>query len=124
MKENTELKVDKITMQKELSRTRKTLIQAEHELEQYRHDLHEAYENAKRNHADQGTREKLGRLQQDIVANEGEIRDLRRQLSSAGDKDEQFENLRGAVEDLEAELREKDRQLEERDEELVRSRFY
>jgi chromosome segregation ATPase len=111
LKENTELKVDKVTMQKELYRYRKTLTAAERELELYRQQLLEMQEKVKRKHLDAGQREELDRLQHALDDKEAEVNELRSQES-------QFENLQDKIQDLEAELRQKDRLLDDRDDEV------
>jgi chromosome segregation ATPase len=111
LKENTELKVDKVTMQKELYRYRKTLTAAERELELYRHQLLEMQEKVKRKHLDAGQREELDRLHQALEDKEVEVNQLKSQES-------QFEDLQDKIHDLEAELRRKDRLLDDHDDEV------
>lgn len=106
-------------MQKELSRTRKTLNQAERDLEAYRLHLQEVQEKVKRKHVDEATREELGNLREAVQQKEVEIAGLRRELYSAELQKEELENLRADVDDQEAELREKDRAIGLRDEEIV-----
>lgn len=113
------MKVDKVTMQKELSRTRKTLNQAERDLEAYRLHLQEVQEKVKRKHLDEATREELSSLREAVQHKEVEIAGLRQELDSAGVQKEELENLKADVDDQEAELREKDRAIELRDEEIV-----
>ena len=119
LKENTELKVDKVTMHKELSRTRKTLNQAEHDLEAYRLHLQEVQEKVKRKHVDEATREKFGNLRETVQNKEVEIAGLRRELDSAEVRKEELESLKADVDDQEAELRGKDQVIKQRDEEIV-----
>ena len=109
-------------MQKELSRTRKTLNQAERDLEAYRLHLQEVQEKVKRKHVDEATREELGSLREAIQQKEVEIDKLRQRLESAEVHGEELERLRADVDDQEAELRERDRAVEERDEEIVGDR--
>src|SRR5436305_14311138 len=82
LKENTELKVDKITMQKELHRYRKTLTAAERDLEIYRQQIEEMQEKIKREHADAGQLEELARLRHELDAKDAEVLKLRRQLET------------------------------------------
>ncbi len=110
LKENTELKVDKVTMQKELYRYRKTLTAAERELEIYRQQLLEMQEKVKRKHLDAGQREELDRLRQALEDKEVEVNELRGQESHV-------EDLQEKIQDLEAELRQKDRLIDYRDDE-------
>ena len=109
-------------MQKELSRTRKTLNQAERDLEAYRLHLQEVQEKVKRKHVDEATREELDSLREAMQQKEVEIDKLRQRLESAEVQGEELERLRADVDDQEAELRERDRAVEERDEEIVGDR--
>lgn len=111
LKENTELKVDKVTMQRELQRYRKTLTAAEHDVELYRQQILEMQEKIRRKHADEGQREELGRLHQALEEKEAEVG----QLKSQG---VQFDDLEEKIHDLEAELREKDRVINDREDEV------
>jgi chromosome segregation ATPase len=111
LKENTELKVDKVTMQKELHRYRKTLSAAERDVELYRQQLLEMQEKVKRKHADEGQQEELDRLRQGLEEKEAELEELRRQEG-------QFDDLQDKIQDLEAELREKDRAINDREDEV------
>jgi chromosome segregation ATPase len=111
LKENTELKVDKVTMQKELYRYRKTLTAAERELELYRQQLLEMQEKVKQKHLDAGQREELDRLHQALNDKEAEVNELKSQES-------QFEDLQDKIQDLETELRRKDRLIDDRDDEV------
>jgi chromosome segregation ATPase len=118
LKENTELKVDKVTMQRELHRYRKTLTSAERDLESYRQQMLEMQDRIRRKHASEGQKEELDRLQRALAEKESEVLDLKNQLQVAHKEDTQVEKLRNEIGDLEADLREKDRLLEERDDEV------
>ena len=111
LKENTELKVDKVTMQKELHRYRKTLGAAERDVELYRQQLLEMQERVKRKHVDEGQREELDRLRHGLEEKEEELEELRRQEG-------RFDDLQDKIHDLEAELREKDRAINDREDEV------
>jgi hypothetical protein len=111
MKENTELKVDKVTMQRELLRFKKTLTSAERDIELYRQQYNEMQEKAKRKHIDDSQREEYERLRADMEEKEAELRRLRSQ-------ERDFEDLQDKVHDLEADLREKNRLLEDHEDEI------
>ena len=111
LKENTELKVDKVTMQKELHRYRKTLTSAEHDVELYRQQILEMQEKIKRKHADEGQREELDRLNQALEERETELEELKGKGSG-------FDDLEDKIHDLEAELREKDRAINDREDDV------
>ncbi|KAI9147851.1 hypothetical protein HJFPF1_12885 [Paramyrothecium foliicola] len=118
LKENTELKVDKVTMQRELHRYKKHLTTAERDLESYRQQMMELQEKAKRKYADENQRAEMDKLRQTLDDREADLEDLQRQLSQGQKDDEQLRKLRDDIEDLEAELRDKDRVLTEREDEL------
>jgi peptidoglycan hydrolase CwlO-like protein len=119
LKENTELKVNKVTMQKELHRYRKTLGAAERDLEQYRQQILEIQERAKRKYEDDELREALERLQGELDDKDVEVQELREKLEKA-ERQEDIERLKESLGDLEADLREKDRVIGEREDEIVR----
>ncbi|EPE03377.1 microtubule associated protein [Ophiostoma piceae UAMH 11346] len=112
LKENTELKVDKVTLQRELQRFKKLLTSAEKNLENYRLEMQEMQEKMSRRQADEGLRSELDRLRQELAAKDADIDELQRQV------DEQNEKARDEVEDLEADLREKDRIITQKEDEL------
>jgi chromosome segregation ATPase len=111
LKENTDLKVDKVTMQKELLRYRKTLTAAERDVDLYRQQFLEMQETVKRKHADDGQREELDRLRRVLEEKEAEVDHLKRQNGRS-------EDLEDKIHDLEADLREKDRIINDREDEI------
>ncbi|KAK3181113.1 hypothetical protein K4F52_007526 [Lecanicillium sp. MT-2017a] len=118
LKENTELKVDKVTMQRELHRYKKHITTAEKEVESYRQQMIEFQEKAKRRQDDGTLREEADNLRQQLEDKEADVEDLRRQLSENQNSDDQLQKLRDDIMDLEADIRDKDRQITERDDEL------
>ncbi|OAA64657.1 spindle-pole body protein [Niveomyces insectorum RCEF 264] len=112
LKENTELKVDKVTLQRELHRCKKLLTSAEHNLENYRQEMLEMQEKMARRQADESYRVELDRLREEVAAKDATIGELQRQA------DEQNEKMRDEIEDLEADLREKDRIITQKEDEL------
>lgn len=120
LKENTDLKVDKITMQKELAQARKTLVKTERELEQYRLHLHEVRNSIQRKHMDENLQHELKSLDDKVVAKDHELAQLRQQIALSDARKDEAEKLRGDLEDLEADLQEKDRLIGDRDDEIDR----
>ncbi|KAI4253307.1 MAG: hypothetical protein LQ352_003774, partial [Teloschistes flavicans] len=118
LKENTDLKVDKITMQKELARARKTLDKTEREVEEYRNQLQNAQEHAKRKHADKKILEEVESLRKELKAKDSQIRDLRNDLDHATEKDAEIDRLKDDIDELELDVREKDRLYDDREDEL------
>lgn len=118
LKENTELKVDKVTMQRELHRCKKHLTSAERDLESYRRQMLELQEKAKRKHVDDSQREEMDNLRQTLEQREAEIERLQRQVDLEADAQGQIEKLKDDIGDLEADVRDKERLLSDRDDEL------
>lgn len=118
LKENTDLKVDKVSMQKELARAKKTLAKAEQELETYRQHLQDVQEKMKTRNANEGLKEELRRLQSIVMSKEIEIQGLKSQLESSEDNHASLEKCQHDIDDLEAELREKERLIEDKEDEI------
>ncbi|KAH6606228.1 spindle associated, partial [Trichoderma cornu-damae] len=118
LKENTELKVDKVTMQRELQRYKKQITTAERDLESYRQQMLELQEKAKKKYANENQQAELDTLRQTLQDRESDIDELQRQVSQGQDHQDKAEKLQDNVEDLEAELREKERVITEREDEL------
>ncbi|KAM0551989.1 hypothetical protein ACHAPJ_008097 [Fusarium lateritium] len=118
LKENTELKVDKVTMQRELHRYKKHLTTAEKDLESYRQQMLEVQDKAKRKYASQSNQAEMEKLQRLLEDREADIEDLQRQLHQQQGNSDQVEKLQDDIGDLEADIREKDRLLTEREDEL------
>ena len=118
LKENTELKVGKITMQKELMGMKKALNQAARDVETYRVHLEDVQEKIKRKHADQGMKAELDGLRKELDVKTVEVSGLRKQLESAESEGHDVAKLKEDIEDLEATLREKDQILETSEDEV------
>ncbi|MCJ1390835.1 hypothetical protein MMC18_003696 [Xylographa bjoerkii] len=117
LKENTELKVDKVTMQKELSKTRKILIQAERDLENYRISLQDMEQKRIRTQEDRAAQKERESLQKRCGDQERQIDDLLRHLQDAKGDASVVEKFKETIEDLEADLREKNREIEAKEDE-------
>lgn len=118
LKENTELKVDKVTMQRELHRYKKHLTTAEKDLEDFRQQMLEMQERAKRKYADESQRAELERLRALLSQRDAEIEGLQREVDDAQRDDARVEKLRDEVGDLEADIREKHRIISEHEDQL------
>ncbi|OQE46748.1 hypothetical protein PENCOP_c001G01775 [Penicillium coprophilum] len=119
LKENRELKVLRLTMQRDISRYRKSLQQAEKDLEDYQLQLVELKEKSWREQADQTVQREMDMMREELESRDLELREVRDELRHIKDtKSQETEKLRDEIEDLEASSREKDRLLEEREEEL------
>ncbi|EFW99816.1 spindle-pole body protein [Grosmannia clavigera kw1407] len=112
LKENTELKVDKVTLQRELHRYKKLVASAEQNLENYRREMHDMQDKMAQRHADKDLRAEVERLREELAAKNADLDDLQRQANA------QAEKLRDDIEDLEADVREKDRIISQKEDEL------
>ncbi|KAL1844101.1 hypothetical protein VTJ49DRAFT_4953 [Mycothermus thermophilus] len=118
LKENTELKVDKVTMQRELQRYKKHLTSAEKDLEGYRQQILELQEKTKRRHAEENQQSEIERLRQELQDKDAEIDDLRRELESQETDRDKIEKLQDEIGDLEADLRRKDDLITQHEDEI------
>ena len=119
LKENTELKVVKFTMQRELHKYKKVINQAEKEAEQYKKQLEEYRDRVRQKRADDTFKLEFANLKTSMQERDEELASLQAkydQLRAGGN--EEVEKLRDQVEDLQADLRERDRQLDEREDEI------
>lgn len=118
LKENTELKVDKVTMQRELQRYKKHLTSAEKDLENFRQQMAQMQELAKRKHSSHDNSAELEKLRRDLEDKNADLEDMQQQLRSDRQNIDEVEKLQDEIGDLEADLREKERAISERDDEL------
>lgn len=118
LKENTELKVDKVTMQREMHRQKKQLIVTEREVETLRSQITEMHEKLEHHAADSHLRDEVNQLRQELEERDGDVQDLRQKLNEERDNNDQLAELQDNIEDLQADVREKDRQLTHREDEL------
>ncbi|KAF2971959.1 hypothetical protein GQX73_g1518 [Xylaria multiplex] len=118
LKENTDLKIDKVTMQRELSKHKKQLASAEKDLETYQQQILDIQERAKKKYADQSQKAENDALRQRLEDREAEIEDLQRQAQRQSQDNSELDKLRDEIGDLEADLRAKEREVNEREDEL------
>lgn len=119
LKENTDLKVTRITMQKELHKFKKTIAQAEKDAEKYRRELEEYKERKRQKHADESVRIEVSKLQTEMDERQAEYDQLRSKYELVKTRnDSELNKLRDELADVQADLRERDRQLGEREDEI------
>lgn len=118
LRENTELKVDKVTMQRELLRYKKHLNSAERDLESHRQQILQVQEQARKKGASEAMRAEMEELRRQLEEKDEEIGDLQKQLEQEKDGNGDVERLKDDVADLEAELREKDRAIDQHDDDM------
>lgn len=106
-------------MQRDISRYKKNMQQAERGLEDYRQQVTELRERSRRRQTDEEVQREMDSMREEIESRDNELRELRDELRGAkGQQSEEVEKLRDDIEDLEAAMREKDRAIDARDEEL------
>ncbi|KIW27928.1 uncharacterized protein PV07_07624 [Cladophialophora immunda] len=119
LKENTDLKVNRITMQRELHKFKKNIAQAEKDAEVYRLQLEEFKERIRRKQVDESVRIELETLRTEVKAKEKQVKALENERDSAKDQEKStVDKLKDEIEDLQAELRDKDRKIDEREDEI------
>ena len=119
LKENTDLKVNKITMQRELHKFKKHIAQAEKDAEVYRLQLEEFKERIRRKQVDESIRIELESLRSEVKTKDKEIQRFHSDKDRAEDQENStLKKLRDEIEDLQAEIREKDRAVDERDDQI------
>ncbi|KAI9731472.1 MAG: hypothetical protein M1818_007862 [Claussenomyces sp. TS43310] len=118
LKENTDLKVDQVTMQRELARYHKTLTTAERDLEAYRQQVLDMQEKVKRKQTDTSQQAEIARLEHHLEDKELEIQELRDRLDEAERQGPQAQQLRDEIGDLEADVCEKDRAIDDGEDEI------
>ncbi len=118
LKENTDLKVDKVTMQRELHRYKKHLTSAEQALESYRREINEMRDKVKRKMADESQRAEVEGLRRDLEEKEKELQNMQGQLDQDRKDADRIEKLEDQIGDLEADVRERDRIVAQHEDEL------
>jgi chromosome segregation ATPase len=104
-------------MQRDISRYKKSLQQAERDLEDYQQQLIEMRDKARRRQTDEEVQREMDLMREEIESRDNELRELREEVRLAKDSQSQeIEKLRDEIEDLEASVREKERAIDERDE--------
>ncbi|KIV99886.1 uncharacterized protein PV09_08550 [Verruconis gallopava] len=121
LRENTELKVTQMTMEHELKKYRKQLLQAERDLQAYKQQLQEHAEKVQKRHADEALKAEVDRLRQALEDRERQLAEMQLRLESAENTMQSMseqEKLRDQIEELEAEIQARNRDIDERDDEI------
>ncbi|KIW11024.1 hypothetical protein PV08_10323 [Exophiala spinifera] len=119
LKENTDLKVNRITMQRELHKFKKNIAQAEKDAEVYRLQLEEFKERIRRKQFDENVRHELETLRSELREKDEEIKALAEERDHVASQDRsEVQKLRDEIEDLQADLREKERIADEREDQI------
>ncbi|KAL9057860.1 MAG: hypothetical protein Q9162_002090 [Coniocarpon cinnabarinum] len=103
VKQLTDLQIDKLTLQKDLRHYRKQYNQSQKDLE-----------NKSRSN-DESVNEEIDKLQQTLAEKEDELKAIQDSNDSSEDLRKEIEKLRDDNGDLEHELRQKDQELDEKD---------
>lgn len=116
--ENTELKVNREQMARELKVYKKHVTSAEKELESYRQQILELQAKAKAKYADENLRRESEALREQLQEKDADIEHLQRELEREQNDQDKVEKLQDEIEDLQADLRRKDDLITEREDEL------
>ena len=119
LKENTDLRVDRATLQRELAKVKKQLNSSAHDAESLRQQMLDSKARSEKELTDKRLQHDLRTLQAELQVKEEEIERLRDTVAS-GEKREEMEELRDTIEDLEATVREKERIIESNEDRDVR----
>ena len=114
IKQNTDLRVDRATLQRELNKVKKQLQNSGRDAEALRQQLLDDQAKVDQQVADKRLRTELTTLRETVQTKDQEIEKLQDQLDSSN-KTQEVANLKGQIEDLEAELREKERIIDTQD---------
>ncbi|KAL2441705.1 hypothetical protein ABEF95_016191 [Exophiala dermatitidis] len=119
LKENTSLKVDQLTLQRELSKFKRYIAQAERDAELYRLQLEDYKEKIRRKQVDEHVRAELESLRSELQEKDSLIKRLESDQNDAENQEQaEIKRLKDEIDDLQAELREKDRTIDERDDQI------
>ena len=119
LKENTDLKVNRITMQRDLHKFKKHISQAERDAETYRLQLEQYKERMRQKQVDETLRVEMESLRSELKVKENEVRGLQQQQESVQSEESvEIRQLRDEIEDLRADIRDKDREVESKDDEI------
>lgn len=113
--------MDRITLQRDLKQYRKSLGNAEHELEQYRIQLRDYTQKVKERHVAESVREEMDDLRSQLQEKDALIAALhqdREDENGAAVANGEVERLQDDIGDLEADIREREGIIQGKDEEL------
>ncbi|KAK2808394.1 hypothetical protein FQN50_004779 [Emmonsiellopsis sp. PD_5] len=121
IQENTELKVMKLSMERDLNKCRKSLRRAEQDLAGCQVELQELQSNAKRRHIGENVQKELEleQMREALENKEHELRDLQEELDQVrGSESEKMQQLRDEIQNLQYDLRRRDEQIENQEDEI------
>lgn len=118
LKENTDLKVDRVTLHRELVRCKKMLSQAERDVDALKRHVEDVQDRAKTKQADMVIKKELETLRKQLDDKEKEIERMRADTLSSEALATEVDRLKASLEEMEADLQEKDRLIDDRDDEI------
>ncbi|OJD27497.1 hypothetical protein ACJ73_01110 [Blastomyces percursus] len=119
IQENTELKVTKLTMERDLHQCKKSLRRAEQDLAGCQVELQELQVQASRRHVNENVQKELDQLREDLESKENELHELQEELESMKENEsESLQQLREEIQDLQHDLREKHALVENQQQEI------
>ena len=117
LKENTDLRVDKTTLRRDLGKVRKQLARSERDVENLRRQVSNDAAERDRSKTDGGLREEIVMLKKALEIKDVEIRTFQ-ESTTVSERELELKRLQEDNEDLGAELREKDRIIDAKEDEL------
>lgn len=120
IKQNTELRANQIILDRDIKRYLKQLRNNEAEIEQYRLQLEQFRERMKSRHMNEAMRDELESFKETIIQREKEIIELKTQIEERHSEGhtEELDAAQTQSEELEEELRAKQRELDEKDDRI------
>ncbi|KAL2372571.1 spindle-pole body protein, variant [Blastomyces gilchristii SLH14081] len=119
IQENTELKVTKLTMERDLHQCKKSLRRAEQDLAGCQVELQELQAQANRRHVNENVQRELDQMREDLESKENELHELQEELESMKENEsESLQQLREEIQDLQYDLRQKNELVENQKEEI------
>ena len=117
LKENAGLRVDKVSLQRDLVKIQKQLARSERDAESLRKEFQDRRAAQSREATSHGLDIELNTLKENLKLKDQEVKQLQELNRTANDNSE-LQKLRDRIEDLEADLREKDRVIESKEDDL------
>ncbi|EEH17055.1 hypothetical protein PABG_07142 [Paracoccidioides brasiliensis Pb03] len=119
IQENTELKVTKLTMERDLHQCKKSLRRAQQDLADCQLEMQQLQANANRKHVDEDTLKELEQVREELESKENELHELQEELDTLKEtKSEQAQQLRDEIQDLQYELRQKNELIDNQRDEI------
>ncbi|PGH12397.1 hypothetical protein AJ79_04345 [Helicocarpus griseus UAMH5409] len=115
IQENTELKVTKLTMERDLHQCKKSLKRAQQDLAECQVEMQELQANARRRHISEDLQKQLDQLREELESKDEAIHRLQEDKENDSERIQQF---RDEIQDLQYDLRQKTQLIENQEDEI------